>query len=152
MGQSQNHQTHVESFLEEHRELMQHLSRVQQWCHESTEADTNRFEIFSTQLEDLRETLMEHFQEEEDGGYLSPALEVAPRFSRDAQELLQQHQEFLNRLDSLVNQLKSDQQGADVWSGVQAEFDEFLVNLRKHEGAENAIVQSAFGDDVGTGD
>jgi hypothetical protein len=40
----------------------------------------------------------------------------------------------------------------DCWRDVGQQFEAFLAKLRKHERAENAIVQSSFNDDVGSVD
>ena len=38
------------------------------------------------------------------------------------------------------------------WHDARHEFEAFVTELRQHEASENAIVQAAFGDDVGTAD
>jgi iron-sulfur cluster repair protein YtfE (RIC family) len=114
----------------------------------STDPNAADFEETHSRLGVLRAELAEHFSEEEQEGYLSGALSAAPRFSRWAIQLRKQHEEFLEELDRLTRNLRSEE--PESWKETRSDFERLADQIRRHEGAENAIVQaSAFGDDVG---
>lgn len=97
------------------------------------------------QLEQLQTTLDEHFRLEEDGGYLREVLEIAPRYSAVAESLFRQH-------EALREQLRQVNAHADEPGDIVEDIDRFLLALEAHEHAENAVVQSAFEDDLAPGD
>jgi len=108
------------------------------------------FEETRTRLGALRDQLAAHFDEEERNGYLAEALAAAPRFSTRADQLCQEHKNFLAELDRLRRCLRADE--PESWKEARSDFEQLVANIRKHEGSENAIVQAAFGDDVGAAD
>lgn len=138
--------------LEEHRELIAKIAEFSQWWEEVDELGVPRFAEMGDRLQSLRDLLVRHFADEEAGGYLAGVLEVAPRFSREIEELQPQHGELLATLDDFIPRLKSDTPPFGSWQATWHEFDAFLADLRRHEGRENAVVQSAYGLDIGTGD
>lgn len=152
MSQSKRTDVLAAAFLDEHRELMGLIAETQAWCHDVGSDDQTRFQKFANLLQNLREQLVAHFIDEEEDGYLGSALDVAPRFASQAEKLQQQHQQFLDQLDTLVARLKAADQPVNCWDETQSEFDSLIRDLRKHESAENSIMQSAFGDDLGVGD
>ena len=141
-----------DALLEEHRKLMGQIGELRQWWSELDELGTPKYGEMGTRLKLLREILAEHFREEENGGYLAAALAVAPRFQREAEELCAQHPDFLASLDQFVASLVEAESGMQSWQEVRDQLEHFLSELRRHEARENAVVQSAFGDDIGTAD
>lgn len=141
-----------ETMLEEHRELMQQIHELRQHWAEVDEKGGPQEDVLGQRLREFRNHLAEHFEDEERDGYLAAALAVAPRFSREADELCAQHRYFLDQLDRVLAQIMSAASGGESWQACRRLFDEVVTELRRHEGAENAIVQAAFGDDVGTAD
>ena len=152
MSQSKQTDVFAEEFLDKHRELMGLIAETRAWCRDIGSDDATRFEKFANRLQNLRGQLVAHFIDEEEDGYLGPALHVAPRFTSQAEQLQQQHQKFLDHLDTLVVRLNAEDQPVNCWDEAQSEFDSLIRDLRKHEAAENSIMQSAFGDDIGVGD
>src|SRR5262249_20673741 len=57
-------------------------------------------------LEEVREHLTEHFQLEEDGGYMAPLLKEEPRFAPTVKELLEEHRQMAATLDGLIGTVK----------------------------------------------
>jgi hypothetical protein len=96
-------------------------------------------------LGQLQTTLDEHFRLEEEGGYLREVLEIAPRYATVAESLRRQH-------DSLHDQIRSIHPRSDTADELVEDIDRFLRALEIHEHAENAVVQSAFEDDLAAGD
>lgn len=93
-------------------------------------------------LKELHQTISEHFDLEEEGGYLGDVLEISPRYSRLAAELRRQHQMLRERLERLMAESKD----------LTTDVEEFIAALEAHEHAENALVQSSYLDDVAAGD
>jgi len=152
MNRDSDLQAIYEAMLAEHRELMHKINDLRAWFEQVGEYGRPRFGELGTRLQPLRDELQQHFQEEEAGGYLAEALAVAPRFGREADELRQQHAGFLNGLDSLIGRLGELEPPFSGWTQARTEFEAILTKIREHEGRETAIVQAAFGDDIGPGD
>ena len=83
------------SMLEDHRELMQQITDVREWAKQVSDFGVPHFGELGSRLQPLRDALAKHFQEEEAGGYLSEVLAIAPRYSREADKLQQQHGDLL---------------------------------------------------------
>lgn len=138
--------------LEEHRRLMKQLAEFREWAEEVEELGVPHFQEMGNRLQTLRDVLSCHFTDEEAGGYLSPVLDAAPRFSKEAAELQTQHPQFLATLDSLIERLSQNPPPFKSWQEATTEFAGFLDRLRRHEARENAIAQAAFSEDAGGGD
>ncbi|MFQ5731545.1 MAG: hemerythrin domain-containing protein [Planctomycetaceae bacterium] len=141
-----------ELLLEEHRELIASITEFQEWWGQVDELGVPRFAEMGDRLQRLRDLVIRHFADEEAGGYLTGVLEVAPQLSREIDELRPQHDELLETLDDFICRLKCDAPPFESWQAAGHEFDAFLADLRRHEGRENAVVQTAYGHDIGTGD
>lgn len=141
----------VEAFLSEHRELLRQIVEMRAlWFEVDQIGEGPRFADMSHTVRSLRTTLAEHFQNEECDGYLSSALQIAPRFTEKADELQGQHSKFLEMLDEFASRL--DDCGFECWDDVGKQVESFVSDLQQHETEENRIMQSAFNDDVGSGD
>jgi len=103
-------------------------------------------------LSDLSRQLPERFDIEERDGYLSEALAAAPRFSRRATALMQQHAEFSLRIRSIVKEAESALESHEAWGDIRADFRDLCLDLIAHEQAEADIIESAFLDDMGASD
>ena len=142
-----------ETILQEHRQLMQQINGLRQFCSEVSELGQGpKFEEMGSRIKAFRQSLAAHFEEEERDGYLAPALDVAPRFTQQASELQRQHQQFLEVLDRFIERLQTCDPSIRCWHDARQEFEGFLDQLLEHERAENTIVQSAFTEDLGSGD
>ncbi len=143
----------LEAILAEHQELMARVVEISEWAIQVDElGDGPKYQELGQQMTELRGLLVGHFAEEEKDGYLASALEVAPRFSQEAAGLLQQHQQFLDRLDRFIGKLQDTDSPFAKWQEAHDEFKNIVAEVLRHEVKENAIVQAAFEDDVGTGD
>jgi hypothetical protein len=142
----------LHTFLEEHQNLTRRIAELRKWWSELDALGARKFGEMAFRVQELRDLLAEHFQEEERDGYLGSALAVAPQFTAQASELCQQHPQFLDRLDNLIMRVRDSEPPSDYWRTARDELEQFLADLRRHERSENAIVQTAFHDDVGTTD
>jgi hypothetical protein len=141
-----------EGFVTEHHELMKKLGALRNWWSELAEIGTPRFGELGNRVKELRAMLAAHFEIEETGGYLSAALAAAPQLAPRAAELEAQHRQFLDRLDDLCVRLCRHESAFPGWQAARDEVETIIADLRRHEHAENSLVQAAFGQEVGLGD
>ncbi len=142
----------LHTFLEEHQHLTHRIAELRKWWLELDAIGTRKFGEMAFRVQELRDLLAAHFEEEERGGYLASALAVAPQLSAQAAELCCQHPQFLDRLDKMIARVRDAEPSSDYWRTVRNELEQLLVDLRRHERSENTIVQTAFQVDVGTKD
>ncbi len=96
----------------------------------------------------LARELPDHFALEERHGYLSQALEEAPRLASRVEALEQEHRLFTEWVRRLQQQL--DAPGVAVaWTEVYADFGKLHERLLDHERAEGEILREAYEDDLG---
>ena len=152
MTKNANSSPSLTRLLEEHRELMGRISEIRKWWAELDQFGLPKFGEMGTRVEELKHILVEHFLEEEKDGYLAEALAVAPQYAGQAEELQKQHGEMLETLNDFSQRLEMSEPPFDSWQKARDEFEEIIASLRRHERAENEIVQSAFETDTGTGD
>jgi hypothetical protein len=102
---------------------------------------------------ELEQRLPEHFAFEERGGYLSDALAIAPRLSKWAAQLAEDHPIFLEQLRELVRD--AHEAAADdsrqPWEQIAVRVQKLASALGEHELEENRLVQQAFSEDIGGG-
>lgn len=145
------HTNYLGNLLAEHQDLMHKIEQLRQFWHEVCELGIGpKCQELADRIADIREHLQQHFDSEERDGYLGPALNVAPRYSEEAEELRAQHVRLLQTLDALGARLRTGDH--EVWNNACAEIAAFVNELETHEHAENNIVQAAFNDDTGAGD
>lgn len=104
-------------------------------------------------LQGLRDALVTHFHNEEDGdGFFAQIVNLAPQLSRQAQKLTHEHKTFLEQVDFLI-QLAEQHPGEPMCpANLAAGFRDFSKLLMHHESEENGMLQSVYQDDLGTND
>jgi hypothetical protein len=125
-----------------HVRLSEQIGALRASCHDHVGNDATERLSLRRQLEQLRKTTEEHFALEEEGGDMTSVLDIAPRYSQLVDALRQQH-------DSLRDQARRLSEQPDCRA---AAIRDFIETLEAHEHAENAVVQSAFSDDLAAGD
>lgn len=113
----------------------------------SLETSAEILELFA----DLECRLPEHFEFEERGGYLSDTLAIAPRLSKRAQQLREDHDKFATWLTKLVASARRAGTAPRNWAALAARLHDFTQALRYHELEENRLIQEALMDDEGGG-
>ena len=146
--------TPLETIRSQHFGLRQQIRALEELFAEpaAAGAGAERARKTLTLLEGFDPALREHFAVEEEGGYFADILKVAPRLSRRAARLEQNHKEFSKRLQSLLALVRYAVDAPDDWERVTARVEGFLQALRAHEDEENELVREAFMDDLGRGD
>lgn len=133
----------VAAFRAEHRELhksVQTLGRVldksRSW---SQKASNEAAEALAAMEKHLRR----HFAQEEKGGYLEESLAVAPRFSHEAAQLLDQHSVLLRTANQALESARRSSD-AQTWEKLKSEVASLIAAVLAHENAEDQIVQQAL--------
>ena len=102
-------------------------------------------------LRKLEHLLPEHFEYEEAGGYLAEALAAAPRLTRRAQRLHEEHSGFSAQLVALADRAREAGESPGSWEALATGIRKFTYELRRHELEENSLIQDAFTDDLDGG-
>jgi hypothetical protein len=110
--------------------------------------DAEAFAGLARLVIELQIRLPAHFALEEKGGYLSEELAKAPRLSRIAARLLDEHADFLTRLQRFSESVRRARRAEDC-SSLLSETLAFREAIRKHELSENQLMQEALMDDLG---
>jgi hypothetical protein len=133
------------------RELLAQLaSRLLQRRHRVADA-----RLLVDLLGKLRDQLAIHFSLEEAFGYFENAMAVAPRLSRQAEELRSEHDLFFRDICSLceqAEQLLYHEVSGLVLRQIAARFAAFYDGFQQHENRERELIMAAFDDDIGVCD
>jgi hypothetical protein len=103
----------------------------------------------------LRDQLAIHFSLEEAFGYFENATAVAPRLSRQAEELRSEHNLFFRDICSIceqAEQLLYHEVPGQVLRQIAARFAAFHDAFQLHESRERELIMAAFDDDIGVCD
>jgi hypothetical protein len=127
--------------LRAHAALHEDLQAIKQAL--STPAEARR------QLFALRAHVLDHFRQEEQGGYMAPVLAAQPQQERVVRRLLAEHHRLAIALEELVREAA---EAAAIDDGFRARVCAWAEDLRRHEADENVLVEDAFNRDVGSED
>jgi hemerythrin-like domain-containing protein len=100
-------------------------------------------------LSDFETALVAHFEFEEAGGYLSDALEAAPRLSRQAARIFSEHGALRRSFADLASRAR--RADSDGWPSIAQRLSAFGDAMRGHETEENRLLNDALLDDLGGG-
>jgi iron-sulfur cluster repair protein YtfE (RIC family) len=139
---------YVTQMRRQHQQLEDQLLRIEQkWSllreHRAAADFTSQMR---EQLEGLRTELARHFAEEEEGGSPEEAVSLHPSLNRDVTRLEHEHPELLAELDRLIDRLRPTAQAPTL--SAEGEYRRFADRLRRHEAAENRVLQQGFGVEV----
>jgi DUF1680 family protein len=100
-------------------------------------------------LDQIHQHLKDHFQLEEQDGYMDAVLKRDPHRERTVAELLQEHHEMGETLEVLVKE-------AGAATGLDKSFGDrvrtWIHRVRDHESRENLLVQEVFNMDIAAED
>lgn len=102
--------------------------------------------------EELVETVSKHFQLEERGGYFADAVRRAPHLQATAVELEAQHGRLFESLEALRELAQLAVKSDAGWTRFEEKLVQFSDELLQHEAGERALLQRAYGQDIGAGD
>jgi hypothetical protein len=93
----------------------------------------------------IRNELVHHFHDEEQGGCLEEAVARKPQLSCDVQRIESQHEELLERLDELIGRCESARRPSTAQAqATELELRQLVRELRQHEVLEIRIMQQGF--------
>ena len=133
--------------LDEHAQLRHFLSSIRA----TLAVRQSSSGVIAAMFAELAIHVQRHFEHEEEGGYFAEALELAPRLSERADELLAQHPDLAAQL-CVLQEYANENDASDLWwQQFQETFDEFFHRFQAHEEAENALLHQAYSEDLGEG-
>ena len=145
------------AFLQEIKEVNQELwsllAELRHRCQRPIAPAQSRLLIDKLCL--LRDQLALHFALEEGYGYFDDPVHVAPRLSRQAAQLREEHKGLYLDLCQLVDRAERmfyDEEHAALALWIGPEFLDFDGRLKSHEERENELIFEAYDDDIGVGD
>jgi len=103
----------------------------------------------------LRDQLALHFSLEEAYGYFDDAIDVAPRMSREAEMLKEQHPQLFVELcgvEERAEQWMYRETASVDRDELLRQFDQFHSHLQEHEAGEDALIMRAVNEEIGGGD
>ena len=106
-------------------------------------------------LSELRDQLATHFALEEAVGYFEDPIAVAPRISRHAESLRQEHETLYAEIADLAEEAERIAYEPSTHRDVVrliGRFRQFDHRWQQHETAENELIFEAFFEDLGVGD
>ena len=141
--------------IKEHEELNRHIGELRLTIMEkvSTKDFPNWRIQFIGRLGDLKHKLTNHFEFEEQGGFMTEVIDEAPQFLNQVKELEIEHKRILSNLDGVVTDIekldvKDNLELQDIFNRLSG----IMSTLHHNEMAENELMQSAFYREYGSPD
>ncbi len=144
----------IEKTLEEHYQIKQLIESMNKSIENKPEDELSKWQQnMHQQALELYKHLKEHFDLEEDGGFMTPVLEAQPASAPTVKFLQDEHQVLLNELDKLVETMCQPACLTNPECEKLCEdFKQLMATLRKHERNEDQLMQSVYTVDIGTKD
>jgi hypothetical protein len=137
---------YADHLIAEHRRLHALLRQMRQAIARGVEPDERpSFDEVARVLARLRQELVHHFAEEEDGGCLDEAVSRCPRLAGEAKRIESEHPQILAEIDRLAAQARELPPTYIHQLAIQREFDRLCQELCAHEKAENTLIAQGFG-------
>jgi iron-sulfur cluster repair protein YtfE (RIC family) len=145
-------------FHAEHEELRQMVDTLVTRIHEVAAGGGSGGEraLARTEVQrligELEERLPRHFANLERAGFLSHAVDQAPRLSRRADTLRAESQELARWLEDLGKRTRNAGSTRKRWQQLDVACHRFAEVFHEHEYSENALICEAWVDDIGAVD
>ncbi|QDU92634.1 hemerythrin domain-containing protein [Lignipirellula cremea] len=129
----------------QHRSINDRLLRLENERIPSLEALVGRPpSLLLEDLQELRTELVQHFQQEEEGGCLEEALSRCPSLCEEVRRIEGEHPQLLQDLDQIMDSTQK-QWDCEEASRVKEAFQNLAHRIRAHEAAESRILIQGFG-------
>ena len=138
----------IESIQQEHEALREKLRHI----HDVLAAHDTPGERLSVLLRNLHDALVVHFSNEEFHGFFGEITAHAPQLKSSADKLCAEHLGMLHRASELGRFAAAGTGSEAWWRELRAGFQVFSKQLMHHESNENALLQQAYQEDIGTND
>ncbi len=137
--------------LEEHRELVRHVSELDDFAAEAAGADWGA--ELGRKAATVREHLKHHFSGDAEGTFFADVARQAPHLIGKLTGLTSEHAEILNEFRQVAEQAAAlDGSDMAAASRLATRTRRAVATLRRHEAEENELIFNAFWDDLGGGD
>lgn len=137
---------YADHLIAEHRRLHWLLRQMRQAITQGVGPDEPpSFDDVTRLLASLREELVRHFAEEEDGGCLDEAVSHCPRLAGEAKRIACEHPLILKEIDRLVAQTRELSPTPVNQLAIKQAFDRLYHDLCAHEKAENTLLAQGLG-------
>lgn len=104
-------------------------------------------------LRDFQNQLQKHFDLEEDGGYNTDLIQIAPHLSTQVAHLEEDHRKIISDLNHILDNVKRiESDRSPIVLRLKDRVEALLAFITEHESKENAIIQEAYYQDYGVGD
>lgn len=124
----------------EHEQIHQALKGIERSLQDDGHAPGNR--LLALRLSQLRELLVRHFEQEDEGGCLEQAACCCPRLSAAVDRIAGEHKSLLRQLNELIALTQPEAEDASEFPQKLAAFSQ---RITAHDAAENMVLETAFG-------
>lgn len=124
----------------EDRQLSALIRDLRQWMREVAQLGIPHFGETATRLRPLRESLVQHFANEDEMIDQLTSQMSSAQFSDLHGRSSSGHQDLLDELDSLISRLNDLEPPFDSWQTAMSEVSEFFDDLEQHEKQESESV------------
>jgi hypothetical protein len=93
--------------------------------------------------------ITDHFGFEEQSGWTDAVRKQEPRLEHAIQNLVDEHRELVQSLDTLIEEAEAQNKLGDVF---YQKVQRWIERVREHETRENELLEDAFVEDLGAGD
>jgi hemerythrin len=142
--------THANKLRQAHVALVKDLGKLQDGAHApQQQGDLTSPANLAALLQATRAHVAEHFQLEEEQGYMAEVVTEYPHIERTVEQLHQEHRQLLRTLDDLITEVGSvPVLPITIWATIQ----NWVGAVQAHETRENLLVQDAFNVDLAAED
>ena len=150
------HPTDVTSTVEaEHEHIKETMTLLADELARDVEpADFPQWKLtYLWRLRDFQAMLLKHFDLEEEGGFTTDLLRLAPHRANQIRQVEAEHRKIMALLTQLTGLLKRMDRLTDVrMARLRDQLQDLVALIRTHEAAECELIQAAYYEDFGVGD
>jgi len=104
-------------------------------------------------LRDFKNALQKHFDLEEEGGFMTDVVKIAPQNINAVQKLETEHETMNAMMEEILTSLKDQEEKDDLkLEALRQRIGEFFEVLESHEAAEGDLIESTYLQDEGMAD
>lgn len=143
----------LQEIKEDHHELWQLMDACRGLCKRGRTGHVPAHALAEA-LSSLRDRLSLHFALEEAYGYFEDAVAAAPQLTLRATQLRQEHGPLFTHLAQLVERAERvayHQAPHEAVRAISLDFARFDRDLARHEATEDALILTAFTEELGAG-
>lgn len=138
---SEDSQIQATTFHNEQHELHHKVDEWREWWSELSELGEPRFGEMHDRLQLIRNRLKDHFQHEEEAGFIHENSALKAKYQKQLKQLRSDHQQLLSDLDRMCDRLKTAEPELMTWGDAKSDFEQFLIDLDHHEQIENQLME-----------